>query len=96
MYDSVLALGGPLNVEITREMLKEVKFASQRYKTALEEKRKIQSDSAKRTAAKRKLGAEVESLQRKKRKLAAEKTEELANREKELKELKQRINSIIV
>lgn len=59
-------LGGTNNVEITKEIIREAKFANQWYRAALEEQKKSHGEHEKRSGLKRKLMSEMKELTKKK------------------------------
>lgn len=75
-------------------MMKEVRFAHQRYQRALQEKKANQAESEKNRAVKRKLESEMLQLTKKRKQTSLEKEEELANLEKQTRDLQSRIDSL--
>ena len=87
VYDVVRIKVGPLSVKIDAAIVRETKFANQRYRAALEEKRKLQSEGEKRTGLKSKLTTELKGLHAKKAVLSvsvSNEMDELLTRKKEI------------
>ena len=90
VYDAVSFYGGHLEVPITPAMRKEVSFASRRYKSALEEKKKEIDDAPRSKAQKRKIEDDLEKLRKEEKRIAAKAAEDTEEIRKKARLLEQR------
>ena len=91
VYEGILKAGGVTQVDISSQMVKDVKGSHRRYNLSEEEKRKNQSEGQKKQAEKRKMTLELKkAVEEKKAKLDAMK-EAVLNADKEILELQEKL-----
>jgi hypothetical protein len=88
VYDPIQSVGSVSSVVVDNALLTYVRGSHARYQTALEQKRKAQSDLDKHTAAKKRAAEQIKELQAKKASLIQTATAEATKIELEVAELK--------
>jgi hypothetical protein len=88
VYDPIQSVGSVSSVVVDNALLTYVRGSHARYQTALEQKRKAQSDLDKHTAAKKRAAEQIKELQAKKASLVQTATAEATKIEVEIAELK--------
>jgi hypothetical protein len=89
VYDAIIeSVGSVSSVVVDNALLTYVRGSHARYQTALEQKRKAQSDLDKHTAAKKRAAEQIKELQAKKASLVQTATAEATKIEVEIAELK--------
>ena len=90
VYDAVSTGGGPLKIPITKEMIKEVRLSSRRYKSALEKKQTEEAGAISAQAEKRRIEERLKDINNKKNRIVSAAEEEAAKLEEEAEQLKMR------
>ena len=91
VYDGIIDAGGVLSVKVTKEMMQSVRAARSRYDDALKQHREQASAEMKKSADRKRVAAEITSLEIKKKKLMKDMATNKDMIESQIKELNKKL-----